>query len=130
MLKRTRTAIPGMGWGPGYEFLMMRAGTCTKMGSAALRVCDVPDFVGHLGYAVDPGYRGHRYAARACNLLLSLAKSHGIVTLHISCRLDNLASRRTCEIIGAKYLGLVKVPEDHEMYGLGERHMCVYTVSP
>ena len=109
---------------------MMRTGTSTKMGSAALRVGDVPDFVGHLGYAVEPTFRGNSYAARACKLLLPLARSHGIDTLHISCRPDNVASRTTCEIIGAEYLGLVKVPEDHEMYELGERHMCVYAVSP
>ena len=128
VLHQTRTAIPDVGWVPGYEFHMMRTGTSTKMGSAALRVDDVPDFVGHLGYAVEACFRGNGYAARACKLLLPLAESHGMDVLYISCRPDYAASRRTCEIIGAEYLGLVRVPEDHEMYELGERHMCVYAL--
>ena len=128
VLHRSRTAIPGMGWVPGYEFHMMHNGTVTRMGSVALRVGDVPDFVGHLGYSVEPGFRGKRYAAKACVLLLPLARSHDMDVLRISCSPGNAASRRTCEIMGAEYLGLVKVPEDHEMYELGERQMCVYTL--
>ena len=33
---------------------------------------------GHIGYGVDPEYRGHGYAARACALLLPLARLHGL----------------------------------------------------
>jgi len=81
---------------------------------------------GHLAYQVAPEYRGHRYATRGCKLLLPLARQHGFKTLWITCNPDNIASRRTCELVGAKLVEMVDLPEDIDMYQEGERQKCCY----
>ena len=83
-------------------------------------------YAGHIGYNVVRKHRGHRYAARACKLLLPLAASHGLKTIWITCNPDNLASRRTCEILGATMVEIVDIPTDCEMYARGERRKCRY----
>jgi tagatose 1,6-diphosphate aldolase len=85
-------------------------------------------YAGHIGYRVHPAYRGHHYAAKACRLLLPLARLHGMKTLWITCNPDNFASRRTCEILGASLIEIVDIPHDHEMYLSGERQKCRYRI--
>lgn len=79
-----------------------------------------------VSYDVDPEHRGHLYASRACKLLLSLARTHSLQFLWITCSPDNIASRRTCELVGAKLVEIVDLPEDTDMYQEGERHKCRY----
>lgn len=116
------------GWFTSYKFKMMLVHQNIEAGSIELRdgAHHLVVNAGHLAYDVSPEHRGHRYAARACNLLLPLARSHGIHCLWIVCRPDNVASRRTCEIIGAKLLGVVELSEDTDMYKRGYRQICRY----
>ena len=83
-------------------------------------------YYGHFGYHVYPPARGHRYAERACRLLLPLARRHGLQTLWLTCNPDNFASRRTCERLGATLISIVPVPEDDPLYARGEREKCRY----
>ena len=39
---------------------------------------------------------------------------------------DNLASRRTCEILGAELVETVELPPGNDMYERGERQKCRY----
>jgi tagatose 1,6-diphosphate aldolase len=41
-------------------------------------------YAGHIGYEVDPPYRGRHYAARAVKLLLPLARHEGIEVVWIT----------------------------------------------
>jgi len=84
---------------------------------------------GHIGYGVEPEHRGHHYAARACKLLLPLARRHRLTTLWISCSPDNIASTRTCELLGAKFVEIVNPPADTDMYQQGERQKCRYRLN-
>ncbi len=114
---------------PAYRFEMRFTGTDTKVGHIYLRVGDLYNLVmygGHIGFAVLAEHRGHRYAARACRLLFPLARSHGIETLWITCNPDNVASRRTCEIVGGELVEIVDLPEDTNAYQKGERQKCRY----
>jgi predicted acetyltransferase len=114
---------------PAYRFKMTLAGQDVEVGHFELRIGNTTDIVmygGHIGYRVAPAHRGHRYAARACLLLLPLAKSHGLSTLWITCNPDNLASRKTCELAGARLIEIVDLPEDSEMYQGGDRQKCRY----
>lgn len=52
-------------------------------------------FGGHIGYSIDPEFRGHHYAAQACELLFLLAAKHHMPYLIISCNPDNWPSRKT-----------------------------------
>ena len=120
---------PPGGLVPAYRFKMVLVGQDEQVGSIALRVGNTEHILrhaGHIGYNVVRKYRGHRYAARACQLLLPLAQSHGLQTIWITCNPDNLASRRTCEIVGARLVEIVDLPEYTDMYQQGERQKCRY----
>jgi predicted acetyltransferase len=117
------------GYVPAYKFEMRRDGGTETVGDIYLRAGDTFElrmYGGHLAYGVRPGFRGHHYAARACRLLLPLARSHGMKELWITCNPDNLASRRTCELAGAVLVETVDLPEDIDMYQEGERQKCRY----
>jgi tagatose 1,6-diphosphate aldolase len=129
VLERTLPGDPARGHVPAYLFKMTRTGQEEKIGSISLRIGHTPHIVlyaGHIGYGVEPAYRGHRYAARACRLLLPLARRHGLTTLWITCNPDNTASRRTCEILGAEFVEIVDVPENTDMYRRGDQQKCRY----
>src|SRR5437868_14474135 len=85
-------------------------------------------YYGHFGYNVYPFARGRHYAERSCRLLLPLARRHGLGPLWITCNPDNLASRRTCERLGATLVDNVPIPADHPLYARGERFKCRYRV--
>jgi len=98
-------------------------------GSASLRIAHTPNielYLGHIGYHVFPISRGHRYAARACALLLGVARRHHFKTLWITCNPENHASRRTCEVLGAQWVGTVTLPRDNLLYSQGDREKCRY----
>lgn len=114
---------------PVYKFKMVHVGRDDPIGGIDLRVGDTEHIVryaGHIGYRVYPSQRGHRYAARACRLLLPLARRHGLNPVWITCDPDNIASRRTCEIAGAEFVEIVDLPADSDMYRRGERQKCRY----
>lgn len=55
-----------------------------------------------LKYEVDEPYRGYRYAARSCRLLVPLIQRLEIRPVVITCAPDNLPSARTIESLGAE----------------------------
>ncbi len=117
------------GYVPAYRFKMTLNGQKQEVGRIELRVGNSEHIVlyaGHIGYRVLPMYRGHHYAARSCTLLLPLARHHGLNPLWITCNPDNYASRRTCELAGATFVEIVDLPEDNDMYQIGERQKCRY----
>ena len=124
-------ADPGSEYAPMYRFEMRSASYGEAMGRIDLRVghtSHLERYAGHIGYRVEPAYRGHHYAARSCRLLFPLARRHGLNPLWITCDPDNLASRRTCELAGGRLVGIVRVPRDDELYLLGHRRKCRYRV--
>ena len=122
---------PEKGTVPSYGFEMWRVGEALKMGNISLRIGHtehIEKYAGHIGYGVAPAFRGHRYAARSCMLLFPLARRHALNPLWITCNPDNVASTRTCEIVGAAYVETVALPENTDMYRFGERFKCRYRV--
>ena len=114
---------------PTYRFVMRRVGKSGDVGRIDLRVGNterIVMYLGHIGYRVNHQYRGNRYAARATSLLLPLARRHGLEKLWITCDPDNLASRRTCELVGGKLKEIVDVPENTDTFRAGERRKCRY----
>jgi tagatose 1,6-diphosphate aldolase len=106
-------------WGvPAYRFQMRHGISGAAMGSISLRIGFEPRLVlyaGHIGYSVQPAYRGHHYAERATRLLLPLARAHGMQELWITCSPQNVPSRRTIERLGAVFVETVNVPRDYPL---------------
>ena len=115
---------------PTYRFRMVHTGAYREMGHIDLRIGDTSNrnlvYGGTIGYGVLPDFRGHRYAARSCRLLLPLARRHGLYELWITVSPSNAASRRTAELAGAELVEIVDLPEDTEMYQEGARRKCRY----
>jgi tagatose 1,6-diphosphate aldolase len=114
---------------PTYKFEIRVAGA--RVGTASLRLGAteyIERYAGHIGYGVDHGYRGKRYATRATRLLLALARQCGMTCIWITCNPENVASRRTCESVGAELVDIVDVPPDVDLYREGDRQKCRYRV--
>ncbi len=128
VLERAVTADDVKQYVPSYEFAIVLHGTDTKVGGICLRIGNNHNtfYGGHIGYGVDEPYRGQGYAGKACLLLKSVARSHGMSELLITCNPDNLPSRRICEKLGLELESVVDLPEDNEMYQEGERQKCRY----
>ena len=98
-------------------------------GSISLRIghsLNLDHYLGHIGYHVLPPARGHHFAERAARMILPIARAHGHQMLWITCNPDNLASRRTCERLGAVFVDTVSLPKDNPLYTQGDRLKCRY----
>jgi tagatose 1,6-diphosphate aldolase len=101
------------------------------IGGMGFRVGTTPEietFSGNIGYHVYPAARGNRFAERACRLVFPLARRHGLDRIWITCNPDNLASRRTCERLGATLVDIVTIPLDHPFRSRGETAKCRYLI--
>lgn len=78
-------------------------------------------YFGHIGYHVDPPWRGHHYAARACALLAPLIAVAGKSSVVITADPDNFASRRTCERWAACWKALCRYPRPFVTAGKSAR---------
>lgn len=128
-LTRTLEGEPERGRLPAYRFAICladgrEAGTC----ELRLGYHRNTYYGGNIGYTVYPEHRGRHYAGKACRLLFSLARKHGMEHLVITCDPDNAASRRTCECVGGILEEIVDLPEDNDMYRAGARKRCIYRV--
>jgi tagatose 1,6-diphosphate aldolase len=124
VLVRTVRADPVKKYVPAYEFEMRHPGRIAALGTIRLRIgaARTLRYPGQIGYEVKRRFRGHRYAARSCRLLLPLARAHGLKAVWLTVDPKNIPSRRTCEILGATFVETVRIPKDHEMYAQGARH--------
>ncbi|MDB5354097.1 MAG: GCN5-related N-acetyltransferase [Phycisphaerales bacterium] len=131
VLTRRAEEDAGKGRAPSYWFTLRAQGK--DVGMVNLRIgcgqeLDIRE--GHISYTVYPPFQGRHYAERACRLLLPLAKAHGMQELWITCHPDNLASRRTCERLGAVLVEIVVRPksETSDMAVEGDGERCRYRI--
>ena len=103
-----------MGFGECYDYIIAPHGQSREAGRISLRLGESPCvyYFGHIGYHVDPPYRGHHYAQRACALLAPLMRSRGKTSVVITTDPDNIPSRRTCEGLGCELERIVDVPRE------------------
>ena len=69
-------------------------------------------YYGHIGYHIDPPYRGQHFAYRACRLIEREIRLSGKTSVVITCDPDNEPSRQTCLRLGCLWEGDTDVPED------------------
>jgi len=103
-----------MGFGECYDYIIAPHGQSREAGRISLRLGESPCvyYFGHIGYHVDPPYRGRHYAQRACALLAPLMRSRGKTSVVITTDPDNIPSRRTCEGLGCELERIVYVPRE------------------
>lgn len=103
-----------MGFGRVYDYMIVPHGTYREAGRISLRMGESPCvyYFGHIGYHVDPPYRGNHYARRACALLRPLIALHGKSSVVITTDPDNWASRKTCLGLGCTLERTVAVPQE------------------
>ena len=66
-------------------------------------------YFGHIGYHIDPPWRGRHFAAKACALIADEIRRSGKSSVVITCDPDNAASRKTCESLGCLWESEVTV---------------------
>lgn len=114
--------VPGdsvRGFVPYYYFRIEAGGI--EVGHINLRVGDtehVMQVAGHIGYEIRPEWRGYRYAGQACRALAPFARliRHELI---LTADPDNVASLRTIEGLGARFLDEIPVPPDEPAYRRG-----------
>lgn len=130
LIHRRMAADDIRGFVPAYRYHIVLAGTHQIVGEIDLRIeqgyHEKLYYGGHIGYAVEKPYRGHHYAADACQLVSRVALAHGMHTLLITCDPSNLASRKTCERVGAVLHTITDLPMHHDLYQEGKRQVCIY----
>jgi RimJ/RimL family protein N-acetyltransferase len=125
-------AVPEKKYVPSYDFAICIGSEI--VGGINLRIGYVgfgPDasslyYGGQIGYHVNEKYRGNGYAGRACRLLLPVAKAHGMTKLLITNNVTNIASRRVCEKLGARFLRVARLPEWNDIYKEGQRFSNIF----
>lgn len=81
-------------------------------GEIALRIGEGESlyYLGHIGYHIDPPFRGQHGALRACRMCLSVMRDMGMRSFVITTDDDNFPSIRTCELLGCVLESTVLVP--------------------
>lgn len=103
-----------MGFGETYDYIIAPHQVSREAGRISLRLGESPCvyYFGHIGYHVDPPYRGQHYARRACALLRPMMEAAGKGSVVITTDPDNIPSRRTCEGLGCTLERIVEVPRE------------------
>jgi predicted acetyltransferase len=102
----------------------------TRVGTISLRDGHSRVFthlVGHIGFAVDAGHRGHGYAGLAVLALLPEAREL-MDTAWITTTPENVACRRTLERLGCVLVEAVEIPPHYATYAQGERTKLRYSL--
>ena len=117
-----------MGFGEVYDYIIAPHGVRREAGRISLRMGE-SEFVyyfGHIGYHVDPSFRGNHFAMRACELLRPLIEAAGKSSVVITCDPDNWASRKTCIRLGCELEREVDVPLRIQKRWLISERKCRY----
>ncbi len=112
---------------PAYRFDILT--DHKRAGTISLRIVDTSRlalYAGHVGFEIEPQFRGRRLAERAIRLLLPLAKSHDLDPLWFTCAPENHASQRTLRRLGAVLVETVELPPNYDAYARGERQKLRY----
>ena len=104
-----------LGFGHERVWRIAQHGKGKEIGRISYRDGESPGvyFYGHIGYHIDPPWRGHHYASRACQLIREEILRSGKSSAVITCDPDNEPSRKTCEALGCRWES--EVPVDPEL---------------
>ena len=123
---------PALGIDDGYTFDIFQNKPRRRIGYVSLRLGESPAlyYLGHIGYRIDAPYRGHGYAARACEMLIPFMRERQLKSVCITANPDNTPSRKTCERIGCVLESIVAVPPAYRAVCSGAEYKCRYILLP
>lgn len=101
-----------LGGAKSMIFDIVSHATGKTAGEIALRIGDSDSlyYLGHIGYHIDPPYRGGHWALRACRLCLPVFAALHVRSFVITTDTDNQPSIKTCERLGCTLESTVNVP--------------------
>lgn len=111
---------------------IIHPGSFLYAGYVSLRLGESPEiyYLGHIGYRVEPAFRGHGLAARAVAALRPLIIDQGFCSLSITTDTDNIPSRKTCERLGCILESIVPVPPPYRALCMNSPAKCRYIYFP
>ena len=116
---------------PYYRFWIVNEDE-KDVGHVNLRVGEtrhVTMFAGHVGYGIQPDYRGHSYSYHACRALAPFVRKHFDEVI-LTVETGNGASLRIIEKLGATFIEEVEVPPEDPAYRGGARRKLRYRWIP
>ena len=121
---RVSPAEKELGFGRERLWRITRHGSRREIGQISYRSGESAAvyYYGHIGYHIDPPFRGHHYAARACRLIEQEILRSGKSSVIITTDPENRASRKTCEALGCLWESEVPVdPYLQKKYDISPR---------
>ena len=86
-------------------------------------------YLGNIGYEIFSQYRGHGYSKDCSKLLIDLASKIGVSELTITANPNNIASLKIINSLGAKFVEVIKVPRNCQLYKTGDRYLERYIIN-
>jgi len=87
-----------------YDIVLQRKGKTGEISLTLSNDCEVLLYKGHIRFFIEQKFRGNKLSARACKLLLPLAKMHQFKAIWLVSPTSDLAARKVCENVGAKLI--------------------------
>lgn len=89
-----------------------------KIGQCGIRLSndDKNNYLGNIEYEIFTQYRGNNYAEKASRLLSYVALYYKVNKIIITASPNNLASIKTIENLGARFIEVRKVPKKMRLY--------------
>lgn len=92
------------------------------VGNCGIRLSDDEqyEYLGNIEYEIFKPYRGHDYALKASNLLAAVALFYNVSKITITADPTNLASNKTIQKLGARFIDVRRVPENSLLYAISK----------
>lgn len=113
---------------PFYYYNIQNISTQQLIGKISIRIGHNYHsyFNGNIGYEIEETSRGKHFAREACNLVLQVARYHGMKYLLLSCEFDNIPSIKTIESLDAVFIETIVPPKDYFAYHEGIKPHNIY----
>lgn len=111
-----------------YYYKVYIKDTMDYIGNCGIR-CNDDFYLGNIEYEIFPEYQGKGYASECTKLLMEVARCYHKESVVITANPDNLASIKTINNLGGKFIEVVKVPRKCKLYKNGDRVLARYEVN-
>lgn len=111
-----------------FYYIIYNKSNNEKIGVCGIRLEKTKDnyYLGNIEYEIDEKYRGNNYAYKACQLLTDIASKYNVDNLLITANPNNIASIKTIEKLGARFVEVSEIPKNNRLYKQGERFVSIY----